>query len=196
MKTTRFSFRFPVILSALSAGLFLCSGCVMEGEDIFARSSSPMRAVNVEAAKQAANQQMVEANVQRLLVQMDEIRRSQEQQESRLAALENQLKNTGGVRDEITALRRDIETVRGGNAALRKEIVDDLSGRMAQIQRAAPKAPDKPAAKAGYEHKVEKGQTLSEIAKGYNTTVSAIMKANNLTSKSIIRVGQTLFIPD
>ena len=49
---------------------------------------------------------------------------------------------------------------------------------------------------AGYEHKVERGQTLSEIARGYNKSMDVIMKANKITNPSSIRVGQVLFIPD
>jgi LysM repeat protein len=44
-------------------------------------------------------------------------------------------------------------------------------------------------------HVVASGDTLSEIALKYNTTVEAIVKANNLESSHILRVGQTLIIP-
>jgi len=44
-------------------------------------------------------------------------------------------------------------------------------------------------------HVVVRGDTLSEIALKYNTTVDAIMKANNLDSSHILSIGQTLIIP-
>jgi len=43
---------------------------------------------------------------------------------------------------------------------------------------------------------VEKGHTLSEIARGYGKSVDSILKANKITNPSSIRVGQVLFIPD
>ncbi|MBI5821088.1 MAG: LysM peptidoglycan-binding domain-containing protein [Verrucomicrobia bacterium] len=46
----------------------------------------------------------------------------------------------------------------------------------------------------GYEHVVEKGQSLSVIAKAYNTNIDAIKKANNLKSDTVF-IGQKLFIP-
>ena len=46
----------------------------------------------------------------------------------------------------------------------------------------------------GYEHVVEKGQTLGAIARAYNTTVDAIKKANNLKNDTVL-IGQKLFIP-
>ncbi len=46
-------------------------------------------------------------------------------------------------------------------------------------------------------HKVQKGETLSGIAKKYRTTVSAIQKANSSLIKNvnIIQVGWSLTIP-
>lgn len=42
---------------------------------------------------------------------------------------------------------------------------------------------------------VKSGDTLSKIAKEYNTTVDAIVKANNIANPSLINVGQVLTIP-
>jgi LysM repeat protein len=44
-------------------------------------------------------------------------------------------------------------------------------------------------------HKVQSGETLSSIATKYNTTVQAIVEANNLPNASVITVGQELKIP-
>jgi LysM repeat protein len=49
-------------------------------------------------------------------------------------------------------------------------------------------------AEQGFEHVIEKGQSLSAIAKAYGTTVDAIKKANNLKGETIY-IGQKLFIP-
>ena len=60
-------------------------------------------------------------------------------------------------------------------------------------------APAKPAAPAYtgpyYEHVVEAKQTLSFIAKGYETTVAKIMAANPGLNPNTLRVGQKLIIP-
>lgn len=44
--------------------------------------------------------------------------------------------------------------------------------------------------------KVRIGQTVSNIAQRYHTTVDAIAQANNLANPNMIRIGQTLQIPD
>lgn len=43
--------------------------------------------------------------------------------------------------------------------------------------------------------KVQKGDTLSAIAKAANTTVAAIAKANNITNVNLIRPGQVFVLP-
>ena len=45
-----------------------------------------------------------------------------------------------------------------------------------------------------HQHKVERGDTLSQIASTYGVTVTQIKKTNNL-SNSILRAGQTIEIP-
>jgi len=57
-----------------------------------------------------------------------------------------------------------------------------------------------PTPRKGYSYKVEAGQTLSMIcaayrAEGVPVTVSEVRKANGLTEKSVLKPGQTLFIP-
>ncbi|MCK4224885.1 MAG: LysM peptidoglycan-binding domain-containing protein [candidate division Zixibacteria bacterium] len=45
------------------------------------------------------------------------------------------------------------------------------------------------------EHIVKRGENLSYLAKKYGISVSAIMAANHLTSKHILKIGQRLLIP-
>jgi LysM repeat protein len=44
-------------------------------------------------------------------------------------------------------------------------------------------------------HRVERGDTVWDLARHYGTTVTAIIDANGLDSKATIRVGDTLVIP-
>lgn len=44
-------------------------------------------------------------------------------------------------------------------------------------------------------HKVQRGQTLTGIARKYGTTVSELQKKNNLSKKTLIKVGQILVVP-
>jgi len=44
-------------------------------------------------------------------------------------------------------------------------------------------------------HKVKRGETLYDIAKGYGTTVNAIMRQNGIRNSRTLRAGSTLVIP-
>jgi len=46
-----------------------------------------------------------------------------------------------------------------------------------------------------YKHEVKKGETYYGISRSYGITVDQLLKANNLTSSDVLKVGQILIIP-
>ncbi|MDY7229570.1 LysM peptidoglycan-binding domain-containing protein [Hyalangium rubrum] len=46
------------------------------------------------------------------------------------------------------------------------------------------------------DHSVQRGDTLTKLAKKYGTTVDALVQKNNISNPNLIRVGQKLIIPD
>ena len=197
--------------------VFLCSGCagpMFEGT-IF---EQPPRQ-DPSVATLLTNSQQMSLEFRQLSEQMAALNRNQESLEMRLSRLENQANSLPKTADDIIALRRDMQLIRTERETLKKEITEDLATRIEKI--AARQQADINAAKnvaaasavtrrtsqsreasvsarsvSGYEHKVEKGQTLSEIARGYGKSIAVIMKATKITNPSTIRVGQILFIPD
>ena len=67
----------------------------------------------------------------------------------------------------------------------------------APAQAAQPAAAATPASfpKTGVSYTVQKGDTLSAIARRYDASIEDIKNANNITDPTKIRVGQVLFIP-
>jgi membrane-bound lytic murein transglycosylase D len=55
--------------------------------------------------------------------------------------------------------------------------------------------PSKLASGLFVEHKVKKGETLSDISQKYGVPLSVIMETNALTKKHLLRIGQRLLIP-
>jgi predicted nucleic acid-binding Zn-ribbon protein len=169
-----------------------------------------------DVARIATNTQQMNVEFRQLSEQLAALSRTQELLDSRLSRLEVQLSSSPRAQDDLVALRRDMQLLRAERETMKKEITDDLAGRIekiaarqqAEIRAAGAPAPASAAGAArpsggasaagrgGYEHKVERGQTLSEIARGYNKSVESIMKANKISNPSSIRVGQILFIPD
>lgn len=188
-----------------------CAGPMFEGT-IF--EQPPRR--DPEVTRVANSAQQMGADVRQLSVQIDALGRNLEILEGRLSRLETQVGAASNAPDDFAAVRRDIQLIRDERETLKKEITDDLAARVEKIAArqqtegrasrsavaaggnasGASRVTGSASRPSGYEHKVEKGQTLSEIAKGYGTTVDAIMKANKLANPSTLRVGQVLFIPD
>ena len=182
-----------------ASGLALLSGCQYFDGTPFERKPDP------KVTKLAISTQQTNNEVRHLAEQMAEMNRNQIELDLRLQRLEAKLSGSAGSED-IAALKRDIQLIRAERDTLKKEITDDLVARIDKVvsrsgaTTPAVKTPTTSTgstrARTGYNHTVEKGQTLSEIARGYGKSVDAIMKANNLKSATTIRPGQVLFIPD
>jgi len=181
------------------SGLALFSGCQHFDGTPFERKPDP------KVTKLAISTQQTTNEVRHLAVQMAEMNRNQIELDLRLQRVESRV-NSASSAQEIAALKRDIALLRSERDTLKKEITDDLVARIDKVvsrsgaSTTAVKTPTTatptPRAKTGYNHTVEKGQTLSEIARGYGKSLDVIMKANNLKTANMIRPGQILFIPD
>ena len=117
--------------------------------------------------------------------------------------------NTGDAGAQQRAAQARMDALEQRLAALdaarerdRQAIVDQLTGRIAEVMRAG--APARGAARpaaggassnTGYEHAVQPGETLSAIAAAYKVSVKTIIDANNLKDPDHLRQGQKLFIP-
>lgn len=191
-------FGIPACALALATG---CTSPVFK-DTIFEAQPDP------DLARAVSNAQQVSLDVRQISEQVAVLNNNQEQLDTRLTRLEAQIATLAHWQEEAASLRRDMQGIRAERAGLRREITDDLAGRVEKIaarQQAeinatrnavTARASAAPGSGGGYEHKVERGQNLSIIARGYGKTVEAIMKANNITNPSLIREGQVLFIPD
>lgn len=191
--------------------LFLVAGCT--GPMVDGRIFPPQQQLrrDPEVARIAVDTQQMSMEFRQLSEQLMVLNRNQELLEARLARLEAQSAAASQPSDEIAALRRDMQALRTERDSLRNEITSDLATRIesiaarqqAEINAARAAAAPSGGATAtparsgsGYEHTVTRGQTLSEIARGYGKSIDSIMKANKISNPSHIRVGQVLFIPD
>lgn len=158
-------------------------------------------------ARAAYQQRQLLGEVPRLVQQFDQLAANQDQLVSRLLKVEAGA-STESLRAEIDALRAEIAelraSVRREQDAMRREIVADLAKRISALPPPAPAHPSRaaapertPPAEIGphYEYVVEPGQTLSLIAKGFDTTIAKIVAANPGLKPDRLRVGQKLIIP-
>ncbi len=186
---------FAVVAFSGCETMYNNSGRRQEADNAAMRAAMERQQLSrdTEIAKAAA--QSAEVQLQQLDMRLsrleDSLRQSQNASGADLAALQREIASLKG---EISAIRADRET-------MKKEIVNQISSEVAKLLAAQQKAAAATAASAaaasqsGYEHKVQPGQTLSAIAQAYGVSVEKIKKANGLKN-DVIRVGQTLFIPD
>lgn len=106
------------------------------------------------------------------------------------------------LQDRLTEIESRIARVDAAREKDKQEMIDRLSGKIAEIMaRAAPKPSGKKASErrysgTGYEHEVKSGESISAIAAAYGVSVQAILDNNDIKDAHKIRVGQKLFIPE
>lgn len=177
--------------AALAAAALFAAGC-----ETFYQPGYSSDSRNSEAARAAMNRQQAARDLAVLKAQGEANTIAVQQLDTRLDQLEQQTREGGATRAEIDALRRDLDQLRAEREQLRKQVVDDLSKEMSRLLAAQPASRSATSPKqSGYEHKVQAGQTLSEISKAYNRPMEAIKKANGMKDDRI-HAGQVLFIPD
>jgi len=91
-----------------------------------------------------------------------------------------------GKHDATTRSTEDSELAQAGTDASGEEEITYISSEASKDSRA------ERAAQNTRIHKVRKGETLSSIAKKHRTTVAALAKANGISTKAKLRVGQIL----
>ncbi len=186
--------------AALAAVVF--SGCetMYSGNGFNQRKAQRDQAVIQQEMERRQVQQ--DAQSARLAAQSAESRL--DQIDMRVDRLEDASRATSWATiSDVEALRRENQELRAALAdaraeheRLRSEIIGNVQGLLKEQQkRNTPPPAPQPKPQTGYEHKVESGQTLSAIAQAYGVSVQKIKDANGLKN-DVIRVGQTLFIPD
>lgn len=186
----------------------------------FAVLALGVAAQDAETARAAYQERQALAEVPRLIQQFDQLAANQDEIVQRLLKVESGSGTEATLRAEIEALRAEVAelkaSIRREQDAMRREIVADLAKRISTLQPPPPPppppAPSRPVASARqaasaaqppapveigphYEYVVEQGQTLSLIAKGFDTTVQKILAANPGLKPNALRVGQKLIIP-
>lgn len=127
-----------------------------------------------------------------------------EMETARIAAELEQLRETAARADKqagvatrkIEELERRLADLDAARVKDRDAIIEQLSARMAElIAKSGASARRAGASGTGYEHTVQAGETLSQIAAAYKVSPQAIIDANSLKNPDLLKQGQKLFIP-
>ncbi len=146
-------------------------------------------------AQQQADYDRMQEDMQRLNEKLGGIQLEQQNLAREIEGLRKAPREDLVAKNRLDTLDRQVQALAASRDADRKQIVSDLSHKVAAIVgTSSSSGRSGGGAETGYEHVVESGQTLSTIAAAYKVRVASIKKANNLKS-DIVRVGQKLFIP-
>jgi len=158
----------------------------------------------------------LEQDVQALKEQVGQMRIAMEDMQRQNEALRAQLGRGGAnAANAVTVAQMDAQLsnlraeMTRAQIAQKNEIVDEVGRQMdrlahqtqqaIQAQAPSPSAPEASFSddfpKTGVSYTVQKGDTLSAIARKMGSTMEDIRNANRISDPSKVRVGQTLFIP-
>ncbi|MBM3859295.1 MAG: LysM peptidoglycan-binding domain-containing protein [Verrucomicrobia bacterium] len=149
-------------------------------------------------AQENAALSVLEEKVNRLRAEVEDLQFRQRQTDKAMEAIRAEIKelhrNAGAVSaDDLKALEAKIAAVDAARQKDNKIIVDELARQLATIGGSG-KPAKAPVVGDAKEHVVQKGETLTSIAKQYGISVAALKKANTLAVDSLV-VGQKLAIP-
>ena len=183
-------------IMAMLVGLL---GCVsMQDSSEVTQQQEDMLLLNEDLNRAKGQLETLEMEYQRLLRELDALQ----------GAATSSKGETSSTQARLDEIDRRLSVLEGARVKDRQAIVDQLSGKMADIigdgatgkssqksKSATTKAGSGAAGTTGYEHVVKEGDTLSAIAAAYKVKASAIIEANKLQSPDTLLKGQKLFIP-
>lgn len=153
-------------------------------------------------ARQQADFDTLRTDVDVLKEKLNGIQMEQQALARDIEALRKTPREDAAARARLEQLEQQIRAVNAARESDRRQIVDDISRKVAGIvgssssgSRSSSSGRPSGGTETGYEHEVKPGETISAIAQAYKVSVSAIMRANNMKSSDKLRVGQKLFVP-
>lgn len=150
-----------------------------------------------EVAQTQGNVDRLSADVARLQARVEALAVVQQEIARQMEALEaSSRQEDARTRDTVATLSQTVTALGEAQRNARQEIVDTMAKRVADMMAQTQKTSGSPRAERGYEHVVQAGQTLSEIATAYKVKVQDIIKANRIENPNALKVGQKLFIPE
>ena len=170
-----------------------------------ADSATPQPVISSTAAKQAAQAgtrrdivSYVEELAGNTAAQLRAVQDENAELETRVIELERKIaalqETNQKLLNEVAAVKRQSAADADAREAQMKAILSKID-KLAAAPAPAATVPTPVSVEADYDiYEVQKGATLSVIAKAYSVTVQDIKKANNLKS-DMLQVGQKLKIP-
>lgn len=183
------------LLLAMSPVLIFFTGCesMIGNPGLQKQQTESLRIQEAQVAQLSSRLNTIQdnnADITRQIVLLNQKITSLEQKS---ALLENNLNNVASIRQEIATEKQERKAAVD---AIIDQVSKDLAKAINTSRSASGGGKSGPVGSGDFlEYKVESGATLNAIAKAYGVSVDDIRKANNLKENTILRIGQTLYIP-
>ena len=186
-------------LLAFMLPVFTCFSQV-DNKILLANLKQDIELVNREVTGLRSEVEMLRRENAQLKVVMDQTNRANKlgQQNGLVLELQNRMQS-------LELAFKQSERARGANqediSKKFQQIIAQMNRGFEQVTTANTSAPEKAPSFStdyppnGFVHKVEKGETVSSIAKKYNSKVSWIINANQIADPTKVFVGRELFVP-
>ena len=140
---------------------------------------------------------VLEEKVQKLRAEVEDLQFRQKKTEQQFDAIRADMKELraaggGASAEQLQALEARIAAVDAARQKDKQAIIDQLAKELAGLGGGKTTKPVPTA--EGKDHTVQKGETLTSIARAYGVSIADLKKANNLGSDAL-QVGQKLVIP-
>ncbi|MBC2606213.1 LysM peptidoglycan-binding domain-containing protein [Pelagicoccus albus] len=170
-----------------------------------------------QVANMVEDQRLMMEQMRALLSEMDDMRRENARLKSLVEDLEGKVQRQSGnyatvaqvnevVRKAVTALEARDETLRNEMVNM---VGDKLEAFGKTVNKALNSVPTMPAPRkdvktnfdtsgiptTGVPHEVAPGESISSIAKKYNSRSDWIQNINKISDPRLLQVGQTIFVP-
>jgi LysM repeat protein len=167
-----------VAMSLVSCG---CSALTANDRSVLTSMRTDIRSIEERVVR-------IEGRIEAMEVQQRDLREEFDRQDS------GSQKQNSEISGRMREMDDRIAEVNSARAADKKEIVEQLSKKIETIINKT-RDTGRQGSGMAYEHVVQPGESLSRIAATYGVKVDVIVKENNLSDASVIRVGQKLYIP-
>lgn len=151
--------------------------------------------LNAQNPGSIADAEMERQKILKAADQMEVLTHKMESMQLELAGLKQSIAE---LQTENTSLKNQLLVVKSNSEKEREALLTEIGKIISEGGSAS--LPSGPQSTEGYEHVVQKGQSLWAIAnafqkQGVKVTVDDIRRANKLDEDSFLKVGQKLFIP-
>jgi LysM repeat protein len=161
-------------------------------------------ATSTPAEEQTVVQQLsiLDERLSKVRADVDALQASQQQIQQDIKQIQGQLEELrhdgpSASANDLQALEKRVRELDAAREADKKAIIDQLAKELASMSGGSHGGGTVPPAATSpnpNEHIVQKGETLTSIAKASGVTIADLRKANNLTS-DVLKVGQKLVVP-